>query len=198
MEQDAASGDLAEGFGAPAGVSLLYTHYSPPVTRHSARHSDGAFTLIELLVVVAIIAILAALALSTLGYVNKRGAESRARSEVSALSVAIENYNLQFGSYPPMDNPTSTSMTNQVTTSNLYRALCPSATNTQNPLGRIFFEPSPGMVDSNTLRFVDPWGADYLYRTNTNANALFNVGFFDVWSTAGNSALTNSNNWIRN
>ena len=37
-------------------------------------------SLIELLVVVAIIAILAGLTLSTLGYVNRKGAESRARS----------------------------------------------------------------------------------------------------------------------
>jgi prepilin-type N-terminal cleavage/methylation domain-containing protein len=156
----------------------------------------AAFTLIELLVVVAIIAILAALALSTLGYVNKKGAESRARAEVAALATAIESYKMQFGSYPLMDATNSTSMTNEVTTTNLYLALCPASTNTQNPLGRVFFEPSPGMIASNPFRFVDPWGGDYLYRTNTNGNALFNVGFFDVWTTTGST--TNTSSWIRN
>jgi prepilin-type N-terminal cleavage/methylation domain-containing protein len=165
---------------------------------HRSRRAGAGFTLIELLVVVAIIAILAGLALSTLGYVNRKGAESRAQTEVAALSAAIESYKLEFGTYPLMDNVGSSSMTNQVTTTNLYLALSPSNTNAQNTRGRVFFEPTPSMVASNPMRFVDPWGADYLYRTNTNGNVLVNVGFFDVWSTAGNTALTNQPNWIRN
>ncbi|MFM8887797.1 MAG: type II secretion system protein, partial [Chthoniobacterales bacterium] len=68
-------------------------------SRHCIRRAD-AFTLIELLVVVAIIAILAGLTLATLGNVNRKGAESRARSEVAALAAAIDAYKLEFGSYP--------------------------------------------------------------------------------------------------
>ena len=159
-----------------------------------SRHSSG-FTLIELLVVIAIIAILAALTLGTMGYVNRKGAESRARSEVAALSVAIENFRDELGSYPPMDNPQSTSLSNTVTTSNLYRALCPKLPNEWNPQGKVFFEAPPGMVNSNTLTFNDPWGGEYLYRTNTNGGVLINIGSFDLWSTAGMSAV---GGWIRN
>ena len=85
-------------------------HHAP----RSMHRLRGAFTLIELLVVIAIIAILAGLTLSTLGYVNKKGAESRAQSEVAALSAAIESFKLDNGFYP----------TNAAA---LYTNLCPVA-----------------------------------------------------------------------
>ena len=138
-------------------------------------HSSG-FTLIELLVVIAIIAILAGLTLSTLGYVNRKGAESRARAEVAALSAAIDAYRLEFGRYPP----------NQAS---LFSELTGSGTVNTN---KLFFEPTAGMATNS--KFVDPWGSDYRYVTN----ATVNVGFFDLWSEAGNAAATNERNWIRN
>ena len=167
------SGDLAQGSGAPVGVSLICTLYPPPVTRHSARRVGAAFTLIELLVVVAIIAILAALTLSTLGYVNKKGAESRARSEVAALSAAIESYKLDTGAYPS-------------NVSTLYTNLCPPAAASS---AKVYFEPTPGILATNggAVQFTDPWGTAYNY-----SNA---ITYFDLWSTAGG---TNTNNWIRN
>ncbi len=182
VEQGAVSGDLAQGFGAPVEISLLCTRlpaghlakprFSPPVTRHSARRAEGAFTLIELLVVVAIIAILAALTLSTLGYVNKKGAESRARSEVAALSAAIEAFKLDTGAYPS-------------NTASLYTNLCPPTAG-----AKVYFEPTPGIVATNggVVQFADPWGTAYNY-----SNA---ITYFDLWSTAGGAA--NTNEWIRN
>ena len=166
------SGDLAQGSGAPVGVSLICTLYPPPVTRHSARRVGAAFTLIELLVVVAIIAILAALTLSTLGYVNKKGAESRARSEVAALSAAIESYKLDIGTYP-------------TNVASLYPLLCPAAAGS-----KVYFEPTPGILATNAgvVGFADPWGTTYNY-----SNA---ITYFDLWSTAGGA--TNTNEWIRN
>lgn len=140
-----------------------------------------AFTLIELLVVIAIIAILAGLTLSTLGYVNRKGAESRARAEVAALSAAIENYKIDFGAYP----------SNQAV---LYRELTGQSTNNVNTT-KVYFEPTPNITTNTTNGpFIDPWGTEYQYRTN----ATVNVGFFDLWSYAGNSNSANSNNWIRN
>jgi general secretion pathway protein G len=136
----------------------------------------AGFTLIELLVVIAIIAILAGLTLSTLGYVNKKGAESRARAEVAALSAAIDSYKLEFGIYPT-----------NVTV--LYKELVGQGTVNSN---KVFFEPTPQMA-TNSM-FVDPWGMNYAYETN----AKYNTGFFDLWSYAGNSNSANSNNWIRN
>jgi general secretion pathway protein G len=127
-----------------------------------ARRAD-AFTLMELLATVAIIAILAGLTLGTLGYVNKKGAESRARAEVAALSAAIESFKLDRGTYP----------TNVAA---LYTNLCPPAAG-----AKVYFEPAPGMVSSN--RFVDPWGTPYGYTNYTN--------FFELWSTAGGGSTNN-------
>jgi general secretion pathway protein G len=140
------------------------TRHSPHATRHSI-----AFTLIELLVVIAVIAILAGLTLSTLGYVNKRGADSRARAEVAALSAAIESFKLDTGSYPS-------------NSASLYTNLCP-------PTGKVFFEPRPQMLRTNgsVVEFVDPWDNRYEYTNFTN--------YFELWSTANTN---NTDFFIRN
>ena len=142
--------------------------------RRAARENFGwsAFPLIELLVVVAIIAILAGLTLSTLGYVNKKGADSRARAEVAALSAAIEAYKLDAGTYP-------------TNVASLYPLLCPTAAGS-----KVYFEPTLGILATNggVVGFADPWGTAYNY-----SNA---ITYFDLWSTAGGAA--NTNEWIRN
>jgi prepilin-type N-terminal cleavage/methylation domain-containing protein len=153
----------------------------------AAAYTDckgAGFTLIELLVVVAIIAILAGLTLSTLGYVNRKGAESRARSEVAALAAAIDAFKLEFGSYPDSNN--------------LYGELTGDANANGgaviNTNGKIFFEPTAQIIDRNSTpyRFIDPWGSPYNYTTNPS----FNTGFFDLWTS--NNATNNPELWIRN
>ena len=62
--------------------------------------ATSAFTLIELLVVIAIIIVLAGLILSTMGYVQKKGARSRAETEIAAMSAACESYKADNGIYP--------------------------------------------------------------------------------------------------
>ena len=56
--------------------------------------------MIELLVVIAIIIILAGLVLSTIGYVQKKGARARAETEIAAISAACESYKADNGVYP--------------------------------------------------------------------------------------------------
>src|SRR5438045_9270845 len=60
----------------------------------------SAFTIIELLVVITIIIILASLILSTVGYVQKKGARARAETEIAAMSAACESYKADNGIYP--------------------------------------------------------------------------------------------------
>jgi prepilin-type N-terminal cleavage/methylation domain-containing protein len=70
------------------------------VIRHSSFSDGRAFTLIELIVVVTVIVILTGLVLSTVGYVQKKAARSRAETEIAAMSAALENYKADNGTYP--------------------------------------------------------------------------------------------------
>src|SRR5438034_10571385 len=65
-----------------------------------ARRDYAAFTLIELIVVTTVIIILTGLVLSTVGYVQKKGARARAETEIAAMSAACESYKADNGIYP--------------------------------------------------------------------------------------------------
>jgi len=164
-----------------AGKSREPRHSSSPLLAPASE----AFTLIELLIVITIIGILAGLTLSTLGYVNKKAARSRAEAEVAALSAAIESYKLDYGSYPTNANTNkSPSLFSELTG--------------QGPINtnKVYFEPTPQITTNMTAGpFIDPWGTTYSYNPTT---PTVNIGFFDLWSTAGESTGGNSNNWIRN
>jgi prepilin-type N-terminal cleavage/methylation domain-containing protein len=79
--------------GSRAGCKILPIADDTPAT-------TNAFTLIELLVVIAIIIILAGLVLSTIGYVQKKSARSRAETDIAAISAACESYKADNGVYP--------------------------------------------------------------------------------------------------
>ncbi len=70
------------------------------MVREGTRAIPRAFTIIEVLLVIAIIIILAGLILSTVGYVQKKGARSRAEAEIAAMSAALESYKADNGIYP--------------------------------------------------------------------------------------------------
>jgi general secretion pathway protein G len=157
------------------------------------------FTLIELLVVMAIIAILAGLVLQTAGYIQKKGATSRAEAEVAALSAALESYKADMGDYPPGTNANSGQ--NPGTANKFLReALAPDGTNSLNPMNKVYFEFPAGMGNNKAdpsatnQPVLDPFGNGYGYQYKGDPNRS-GTNFFDLWSTSG---TTNTDAWIKN
>lgn len=138
------------------------------------------FTLIELLVVIAIIAILASLVLAAAGSVQKKGARSRAESEIAAVAAALESYKADNGDYPI--NSTAGSSLALVTN------LMPPPGS-----GKVYFEFKPKFT--NSAGWIDPFGYNYNY-IYTNGSPNNGTNNYDLWSTAGGSA--NQNSWIKN
>ncbi|PYL55827.1 MAG: hypothetical protein DMF29_00400, partial [Verrucomicrobia bacterium] len=66
---------------------------------HKRRYKTG-FTLIELLIVIAVIVVLTGLILTTIGYVQKKGARARVETEIAAMSAACESYKADNAVYP--------------------------------------------------------------------------------------------------
>jgi len=59
------------------------------------------FTLVELLVVIAVIAILAGLLLTAMPGIKNAAVKKRVKAELQMVAIAIDNYKLKLGSYPP-------------------------------------------------------------------------------------------------
>ena len=188
--------------------------------RRCELHNSGV-TLIEMIVVVAVIVILAGLVLSTVGYVQKKAARSRAETEIAALSAACESYKADNGIYPrdtannttdnlaaltasPTPDPSPTSYDPNdprysAASSYLYSKLSgnPSgdrSTYTQRSYLQFklnMLSPPGGTGTVTAIR--DPFGNSYGYSTAQQADP--SKGFnptFDLWSTAGTNNSTNA------
>jgi len=66
----------------------------------SGNISKRAFTLVELMVVMAIIAILATFSMGIYGSAKRKGVESRLKTELAAIELALENYKAKNSQYP--------------------------------------------------------------------------------------------------
>jgi general secretion pathway protein G len=178
---------------------------------------EAAFTIIELLVVIALIIILAGLILSTVGYVQNKGARSRAETEIAAISAALENYKADNGIYPTDSTKTETldpaaniNLTNYATASlYLYEQLSGDLSGNRKPAATAKtyfpFKPnqlSPSNQTQNVTAIRDPFGNSYGYSTAKATNPNGTVGYnptFDLWSTAAaTSGAPNQTQWIKN
>ena len=155
---------------------------------------QSAFTLIELLAVITIIGILAGLTLGAAGAVRRHGAASTAKAEVAALQAACDRYYADYNLYPTtssMPDPSSSYIPTASTYTNtgnvLFTNLVGSATLSNAPTSKRYFEPKPAMVSGNY--FIDPWGYAYGYNSD-GINAPL------IWSTAGQTNQAGTNKWI--
>jgi type II secretory pathway pseudopilin PulG len=178
------------------------------VIRASSFPARGAFTLIELIVVIAIIIILVGLILSTVGYVQKKGARSRAETEIAAMSAACENYKADNGVYPNNSDTNALNARGDLDPSAavysnasffLYKQLAgvTSGSRSETPSAKTYFTFKPNMLlpappsNADITAIRDPFGNSYGYSTagNPQANPTPSpspVGYnptFDLWST---------------
>ncbi len=185
---------------------------------HKRRYKT-AFSLIELLVVIGVIIILAGLILSTVGYVQKKGARSRAETEIAAMSAACESYKADNGIYPRdatttdslnarvSGDPTSTSYQQ----ASLYLYIQLSGTNAdRTPItgARSYFAFKPNQLSpsdqAQPVQFIrDPFGNSYGYSTIIAAGGTGGYNpTYDLWSTAGLTTTpptaTVTAQWIKN
>jgi len=184
---------------------------------HKRRYNG--FTLIELIVVIAIIVILAGLVLSTVGYVQKKAARSRAETEIAAMSAACESYKADNGTYPR--NPATTDALDPTTTNlaayntpsrDLYGLISGDSDfdGTPNAGARSYmtFKPNSLLRDnmsnppslSNPVTAIrDPFGNSYGYSTMKASGGA--SGFnptFDLWTVADGTAGTDQTKWVKN
>ena len=170
-----------------------------------------AFTVIELLVVMSVIIVLAGLILSISGYVQKKGARSRAEAEIAAMSAALESYKADNGIYPTdstttenFDPTTTTSLSYSTASVFLYNSLAGAANGSRSPTAKSYFTFKPNMLapkDQTQVvsAIVDPFGNSYGYSTaKASGKAFGNNPTFDLWSVADGATGTDQTKWIKN
>jgi type II secretory pathway pseudopilin PulG len=187
------------------------------VIRQSSFRIRDAFTLIELIVVTTVIIILAGLVLSTVGYIQKKGARARAETEIAAMSAACESYKADNGIYP-RDNTTSqytdtldarqnfdaTQVVYQHASFYLYTQLSGDTSGTRSPNGKSYMEFKPKMLlppggNGTVVAVSDPFGNSYGYSTANQADPTKGYNpTFDLWSTAGGTQAGDVPGWIKN
>ena len=169
----------------------------------------------------AIIIVLAGLIIGTSGYVQKKGARSRAEAEIAAMSAALESYKADNGVYPSAPATNSLEATNTTSSAYtaasavLYQALSGDTDRNRVAEAKSYFSFKPNQLgppppSTATVEYIrDPFGNPYGYSTSknpdVNPNASTAAGYnptFDLWSTggveAGTPAAVAQPQWIKN
>jgi hypothetical protein len=143
------------------------------------------------------------LILSTVGYVQKKGARARAEAEIAAISAALESYKADNGIYPRDTTNNTTDALNarasgipanyQAASLFLYNSLFGSTNGSRTPTSgaKSYFVFKPNMLSpsdqtQNVLYIRDPFGNSYGYSTAYQSNS--STGYnptYDLWSTGG-------------
>ncbi len=173
------------------------------------RRSTAGFTLIELMTVITIMVILAAVTVAGVSFVNEYQAKKKAQIDIELLSKAIEEYKLDMGQYPGLDEDTAVEGD---VSEELYQALFLDGYLAQTSPGpgvaevkiyipeldprnrrqswvTVTYDSVPGAAP---LKIFDPWKRPYRYRKGQNAQNPD----FDLWSL-GKDGLTDPTNPAR-
>ncbi len=146
-----------------------------------------SFTLVEVLVVISVIVMLAGMTVGVSRYAAFAGKANRAKAEIAAIQLAVENFKLDNGEFPPTDADDVAK--NGVS---LYTNLV-EGTKTYIELKRMQVS---GAEDGKFI--IDPWGQPYVYNASTNEEANPNApAGVCLYSTAGQGP-DKTNSWIAN
>jgi type II secretory pathway pseudopilin PulG len=184
--------------------------------RRGERRYHAAFTLIELIVVTTVIIILTGLVLSTVAYVQKKGARARAETEIAAMSAACESYKADNGVYPnnadtnsldPRTSGDPGATAYSLASLYLYKQLSGDSSANRSPTLKSYMEFKPKMLlpaggAGSVTAITDPFGYSYGYSTANQADATKGYNpTFDLWSTVGVISTSNppdQSQWIKN
>ena len=167
----------------------------------------------------AIILVLAGLVLGTSGYVQKKGARSRAEAEIAAMSAALESYKADNGIYPTNSDteglaanldvdPTSPKYRNA--SLYLYKEISGDTNGNRSGGGKSYMTFKPNMLNppppsaASVIAVRDPFGNSYGYSTIKAKAPSGSDGYnptFDLWSTAGTGVpgtAADPKQWIKN
>lgn len=173
------------------------------------RTGRAGFSLIEMMAVVTIIVILASLVVGGTAFVREREAKNRAQVQIGLISKALEEYKVDFGSYPPTQN----SPKGEGNSDELFKALYwdsdddgqgaavgNTAGDEDQKIYLVELDPTNNKqgwtsgTPSATTKITDPWGKEYRYRSALDASGKNNSNTmnpdFDLW-TSGKDGETN-------
>lgn len=152
---------------------------------------SSAFTLVELLAVIGIIVLLAGIIIGSATYANRKALESRTRSQLHQITLALEMYKNTVGYYPtsPSDwvrqyaishDSSSTYATVQTNNNSaLFRALI-----MKDGSGAQYYEYKPEQIQvtSSVTNLVDPYGNFWGYLCYSGSTNQYNSRSYDLWS----------------
>ncbi|MEA2012294.1 MAG: type II secretion system protein [Verrucomicrobiota bacterium] len=118
------------------------------------------FTLIELLVVIAIIAVIMGMLLPALGGAKEKAKKTKARAQISALEIAIKQYESTYG-YLPCGG-TEGVISESIYDDTIEDLSCTGGTRTYNPRKIIMLE----VEEAST--YEDPWGNKFQMAMDTD------------------------------
>lgn len=160
--------------------------------------SRGSFTLVELLGVLVVVAILVGIVLRSANYVQVRAGVARAKADLAAMAIALDNYKTDYGYYPISSNyklnvgtaidPRRSVFSDFVNSTYLYRALSGVAggkvylifhrsqlTQTTSWMTTNPCTATTGTLPAaNAFAILDPFGSPYNYFNLNNASCLTN------------------------
>ena len=134
-----------------------------------AKNKQRGFTIVELLIVIVVIAILAAITIVAFNGIQKRGSDSQRKSDIAAITKALELYYIDNGRYPAGSGSTtinnSWSTTADTSWQNLATALAPYAV-------KLPTDPT----STPAVAVTGGTGYNYAYYANTNTFCGAGVG----------------------